>query len=98
MDGLRQIREQGVPPIEPCGRCQASGCPWDRIGGTPMCPDCQEALDHGEAPPLRERVEKRPCAVCQQTGTLRYLTYPLHLVHPIEIDLCAGHFQALLGR
>lgn len=63
-----------------------------------MCPDCQEALAQGEAPPLRERVDGRACAICQQTGTLRYLTYPLHMLEPIEIDLCAGHFQALLAR
>ncbi len=98
MDGLRQIREATVSPIEPCGRCQASGCPWDRIAGKPICPDCQEALAQGEAAPLRERGESRPCAVCQQTGTLRYLTYPLHSIAPIEIDLCAAHFQALLAR
>ena len=98
MDGLRQGRGQGVSPIEPCGRCQASGCPWDRIGGQPMCPDCQEALAQGEAPPLRERVDGRPCAVCAQSGTLRYITYPLHSIEPIEIDLCAGHFQDLLAR
>jgi hypothetical protein len=98
MDGLRQVREVVHSPAEPCGRCQAAGCPWDRIAGKPMCPDCQEALAHGETPPLRERVDSARCAVCQQTGTLRYLTYPLHVAEPIEIDLCAGHFQALLAR
>jgi hypothetical protein len=29
---------------------------------------------------------------------LPYLTYPLHASAPVEIDLCGGHFEALLGR
>ena len=27
-----------------------------------------------------------------------YLTYPLHSEEPVEIDLCGGHCEALLGR
>jgi hypothetical protein len=98
VDGLRLLRDVESSPAQPCGRCGAAGCPWDRIAGCPMCPDCQEALALGEAPPLREQIEPRPCAVCQRIGTLRYLTYPLHSAEPIEIDLCGGHFEALLGR
>ena len=98
MDELRLIREAGASPLAPCCRCGSAGSPWDRIAGCPMCPDCQEALALGEGPPLRESVESRPCAICQRTGTLRYLTYPLHAAEPIEIDLCGGHFEALLGR
>jgi hypothetical protein len=63
-----------------------------------MCPDCQEALALGEGPMLRERVDPRPCAVCGRAGTLRYLTFPLRSAEPLEIDLCGGHFAALLGR
>jgi hypothetical protein len=98
MDGLRLVADAGCSPLDPCGRCGAAGCPWDRIAGKPMCPDCQESLALGEGPALVESVEARPCAVCRRAGTLRYLTYPLHTAEPLEIDLCGRHFQALLSR
>jgi len=98
MEGLRLLAADASSTLVACSRCQATGCPWDRIAGRPLCPDCQEQLILGEGPPLLERVEKHNCAVCQHTGTLRYLTYPLRGTRPIEVDLCANHFQALLGR
>lgn len=98
MSGLRQITKTESPTTEPCVRCLASGCPWDRVAGKPMCPDCQEALALGLAAPLRLRVEQRPCAICGRDGTLPYQTYPLHATAPLEIDLCGAHFEALLGR
>ena len=53
----------------------------------------------GEGPPLIEKPDRgHSCAICAQTGTLRYLTYPLHLKEPLEIDLCGEHLQALLYR
>ncbi len=36
--------------------------------------------------------------VCGRDGTVCYLTYPLHSAEPVEIDLCGGHCEALLGR
>ena len=48
--------------------------------------------------PLRQQVARKPCAICGREGTLPYLTYPLHATAPVEIDLCGGHFEALLGR
>jgi hypothetical protein len=66
--------------------------------GRPFCPDCEESLIKGESAPLVERAEPRRCAVCGQGGTLRYLTYPLECGTPVEMDLCARHFRALLGR
>jgi hypothetical protein len=98
MEALRRIRSGGGSAIEPCSRCGAGGCPWDCLAGRPLCPDCQESLALGEGPLLRERGERRPCAVCGRDGTLRYLTYPLHSAEPVEIDLCGGHCGALLGR
>lgn len=97
MDGLRVVKGKVVAQA-PCSRCQASGCPWDRIVGEPICPDCQESLAQGEGEPLVVRTEKHRCAVCQHQGTLRYVTYPLHAAQPVEMDLCARHFQALLAR
>jgi hypothetical protein len=47
---------------------------------------------------LRADLESRRCAGCERTGTLRYLTYPLHSERPLEIDLCGRCFGALLGR
>src|SRR5262249_2221239 len=71
---------------------------WDRVAGKAICPDCQEQLALGEGEPLVERAEKYHCAVCQQLGTIRYLTYPLHATEPVEVDLCPQHFHALLRR
>ena len=99
MTGLRIVAGIEVVPTTPCIRCQADGCPWDRIADKPMCPDCQERLAMGEGPPLIEKPDRgHSCAICAQTGTLRYLTYPLHLKEPLEIDLCGEHLQALLYR
>lgn len=97
MEGLRVVNEE-IAPQASCSRCQASGCPWDRLAGRPVCPDCQEALAQGEGEPLVLRTEKNRCAACQKQGTVRYLTYPLHSSRPVEIDLCPGHFHALLAR
>jgi hypothetical protein len=97
MDGLRVVKEEVVQPAS-CSRCRASGCPWDRLAGRPVCPDCQESLAQGEGEPLVLRTEKNRCAACQQQGTVRYLTYPLHATRPVEMDLCPRHFQALLAR
>ncbi len=97
MDGLRVVK-QGVAAREPCSRCQSAGCPWDRLAGLAICPDCQEALAQGEGEPLVLRTEKHRCTVCQQQGTVRYLTFPLHAVAPVEMDLCPRHFQSLLSR
>src|SRR4051812_9159298 len=98
MEGLRLLTTDSSTQSVPCHRCQATGCPWDRIGGKPICPDCQEQLILGEGPPLVERVEKRACSICNKGGTLRYVTFPLRGVQAVEIDLCGCHVQALLGR
>lgn len=96
MEGLRVVEAE--KSLAPCARCQTAGCPWDRIAGEIVCPDCQELLVLGEGAPLVVRVEPRCCAVCGQRGTIRYLTHPLHTRQPVEIDLCALHFRTLLGR
>jgi hypothetical protein len=98
MTSVRLIENAEHSPLTPCSRCEAAGCPWDRVAGKPLCPDCQERLALGEADALVERVERRPCAVCARVGVLRYLTYPLRSSHPVEIDLCAEHFHAMLRR
>jgi hypothetical protein len=98
MEGLRLVSAAGHSPLAPCSRCQATGCPWDRIGDRAICPDCQEQLALGEGEPLVERLRPHRCAVCGSTGTVRYLTYPLHGRDPLEIDLCPQHFHAFLGR
>jgi hypothetical protein len=98
MGGLRLVKGVEGTSLEPCSRCQSAGCPWDRISGKPLCPDCQESLAMGDAPPMMEPAENRPCLVCRRRGTLRYMTFPLHAPTAVEFDLCAEHFQALLGR
>jgi len=98
MEGLRLVTGEDLSPLAPCSRCGAAGCPWDRLAGKAICPDCQESLILGEGPPLIERVESRICAVCQQHGTLRYLTYPLQNQQPVEFDLCGHHLRSLLSR
>jgi len=99
MTGLRIVAGTEAVPTTPCIRCQADGCPWDRIADKAICPDCQEKVALGDAAPLVEKPDARNCcAICGQAGTVRYLTYPLHLKQPLEIELCAGHLQALLYR
>ena len=99
MTGLRIVAGAEALPTHPCSRCQADGCPWDRIADKPICPDCQEKLALGEGPPLLEKPDPQNCcAICERPGTVRYLTYPLHLQQPLEIELCASHLQALLYR
>ncbi len=98
MEALRRIRHGAGSATEACVRCGAAGCPWDRLADQPMCPDCQETLALGDGPSLQAPGERRPCAVCGRAGTLSYLTYPLHSQAPVEMDLCGGHCEALLGR
>lgn len=98
MDGLRLILASGQSPVAACSRCQATGCPWDRIGDHAICPDCQEQLARGEGEPLVEKLIACPCVVCARTGTVRYLTFPLHGRDPLAIDLCPAHFHAFMGR
>jgi hypothetical protein len=98
MDGLRVVAPDSVTPLDPCCRCRAAGCRWDRVNGLPYCPDCQEALVQGHADPLTLRTERRRCALCNRLGCVRFLTFPLRAEEPVEMDLCAEHFRALLGR
>jgi hypothetical protein len=98
MDGLRVVARECVSPDDPCCRCRAEGCQWDRVNNQPYCPDCQEALAQGQAEPLTLRTDRRPCVLCSHIGSVRFLTFPLGAGQPIELDLCAVHFRALLGR
>lgn len=98
MEGLRMVNGTGHSPLAPCCRCQATGCPWDRIGENVICPDCQEQLVMGEGDPLVEKLRNNCCAVCNHLGTVRYLTFPLHAREPMEIDLCPEHFHAFIAR
>jgi hypothetical protein len=36
--------------------------------------------------------------VCHHQGTVRYVTFPLHSRRPVEIELCAEHIRAMVGR
>lgn len=98
MEGVRLLTCTGAVPKTACIRCQATGCPWDLIGGKPMCPDCQEQMILGTTAPVVERVDRRPCVICNHQGTLRYVTHPLHDSRAVELDLCSLHYQAMLGR
>jgi len=98
MEGLRVVTGKGLAPLVPCSRCRAAGCPWDRVAGKAICPDCQEQLALGEGEPLVEALARRPCAACGQAGTICYLTFPLHAAGAVEIDLCPGHFRDMLKR
>lgn len=98
MEGLRLVTASGQSPLAACTRCEATGCPWDRIGTTAVCPDCQECLALGEAEPLIQRLVPECCLVCGQHGTVPYLTWPLHSRDPLAIDLCPTHFHDYLGR
>jgi hypothetical protein len=97
MSGLRSLTadDEAAPTI--CGRCRATGCPWDRIGGVSVCPDCQELMIRGEGEPLRLHSQPHRCAACGNSGTLPFVTVPLR-ARPVVIDLCALHLRELLGR
>jgi len=98
MGRIRKVAAGVVSPLDPCCRCFNDRGGWDRIAGKPLCPDCQENLARGEGPPLIERCQASRCAVCGQVGTIRYLTFPLRALAPIEMDLCPEHLRGLLGR
>jgi hypothetical protein len=98
MQGPRLVNGSGQSPLAPCSRCQAAGCPWDRIGGHVICPDCQELLASGEGAPLAVPTREGECCVCRANGVVPYLTFPLHGREPLELGLCGRHFHALLGR
>src|SRR4051812_4273992 len=98
MDSLRVAPPDSIPGLVSCDRCGGGERRWDRIAGKPFCPNCQELLILGEAPPLVERAGKPPCAVCDQAGTLCYQTFPLQAAAPVEMDLCSEHLRALLSR
>jgi hypothetical protein len=97
MDGLRTLTVDDKTAPRECGRCQATGCPWDRIGGLSICPDCQESLIRGEGEPLRLPFEPRNCTACGVEGTVPFVTVPLR-ASAVVIDLCASHVRALLQR
>jgi hypothetical protein len=82
----------------PCCRCDNADRPWDRIAGKAYCPECQELLILGESPPLVERTERRPCAICHKIGAVGFLTFPLPGTRPLAMDFCPEHLRALLGR
>jgi hypothetical protein len=98
MESLRLVRAPRTSTAPACCRCLEPHERWDRIADRAYCPNCEESLIVGEAPPLIERTERRPCAVCGQSGSVRYQTFPLHSEAPVEIDLCPEHLRAILGR
>jgi hypothetical protein len=98
MHSVRLIPVAECSIVTACCRCGLEGGPWDRLAGKAYCPNCEEQLVRGESPPLVEPTEKRHCAICQQAGTLRYLTFPLDRPVAAELDLCGRHLRGLLGR
>jgi len=97
MNALRTLTADAEAAPTLCSRCLASGCPWDRIGGTSICPDCQEMLIRGEGEPIRLNSEPHRCAACGLSGTVPFVTVPLR-ARAVVIDLCPTHLRALLGR
>jgi hypothetical protein len=98
MDNLRRPAAERFSSLLPCSRCAQSQQRWDRIAGKAYCPDCLETLALGEGKPLVERTSEKRCAICDQAGTLCYLTFPLGAAAPVEMDLCADHLRSLVGR
>jgi hypothetical protein len=95
---VRWLRSEGPVGLEACSRCQAQGCPWDRLAGHAVCPDCQQLILLGQSEPLR--LERRPgtCSVCRVTGVVSFQTVPLRSARLLEIDVCPEHLEGLLGR
>lgn len=97
MDSIRRIQWSNAQH-QKCNWCQAPGTYWDHVAGRACCPDCEEALAAGVAPPLIARTERQRCSVCHRLGTVPFLTFPLHVTGAVALDLCPEHFRALLGR
>lgn len=98
MDNMRMVASHPVKHTPPCSRCGRDDHPWDRIADRAYCPDCQEEIILGLSRPFKARTEKRACAACGRTGTVRYVTQPRQTATALEIDLCAAHLRGLLGR
>ncbi len=98
MDSIRIRPPDAVPVGALCCRCAGQAPGWDRIAGKPYCPDCQESVIVGDAPPIIERTERHRCTVCASEGTVRFLTFPLHSSEAIELDLCPEHLRGLRLR
>ncbi len=98
MECVRLAPAESVFPKLPCCRCADRARFWDRIGGKTYCPGCLEAVITGEAIAIRERADRRRCAICHHPVTLRYLTFPLQSRRPVEFDLCGEHLRALAAR
>ena len=85
----------------PCSHCNFPGIAlFDRVGDVVVCPDCQALAVRGELSPalaLSLNVG-RACLFCNQTGTIPFVTWPLHGERALEFDLCPDHLRALLGR
>jgi hypothetical protein len=98
VDSLRILPKDSLPALVACCRCAQLDRPWDRIADKAYCPNCQELIAVGEAPPLIERTEKKRCAACDVLGTVTFRTFPLGKASAIEIDLCPEHLRGLLAR
>jgi hypothetical protein len=98
MDSLRLAPADSIFPKIPCCRCSDEVRYWDRIAGRTYCPNCLEALALGEGAPLIAKTERRRCTVCHHLGTVRFVTFPLHSRRPVEMELCAEHVRAIVGR
>ncbi|HYT94697.1 MAG TPA: hypothetical protein VEL76_38630 [Gemmataceae bacterium] len=98
MDGMRISPPGSIALWVPCCRCGSVAQGWDRIAEKPYCPNCEEAIIIGEAPPLIERTDKGRCTICACLGTVRYLTFPHNSLYAVDMDLCPEHLRCLLGR
>src|ERR1700680_4239221 len=98
MDSLRRLCVETITGTEPCSGCGCNQGRWDRLGTKVYCPRCEKAMMLGEFDPLRETTQEQHCAVCGKTGTLSYVTFPLHAPEALELDLCSEHFRSLLAR
>jgi hypothetical protein len=98
MESLRLAPGLSKPAFLPCSRCGNDDRDWDRIGARVFCTGCQESLILGRAAPLRLATVPRRCAACSAPGTVPFVTFPLRLRTPIEMQLCGPHMRCLLAR
>lgn len=95
---VRWLCSEGPIRLEACSRCGAQGCPWDRLAGQAVCPDCQQLILLGQTEPLRLPRRKGVCSICKTTGIVPFQTVPLRCARLLEIDICLEHLEAMLGR
>ena len=62
MNSVRMADADTFALWQPCCRCAKQALGWDVIAGKSYCPACVEGIVQGEADPIIEPTQRRPCS------------------------------------